>query len=184
MERKFLKGLGVADEAIDKIMAENGKDVEKAKGDYTDVKQRLDDAQKTLKGFEGVDVEKLKSSVEQLTKDLDNKEKDYAAKLDERDFHATLKTVAASLKARNHEVALAALGKDRIETLKASKNREKDIEAAFKALKEDKETAYLFETERPPRVVSSTPGAQTTMDDAKSKANEGLRGLYGKGVES
>lgn len=33
MNREFLKGLeGLTDEAIDKIMAENGKDIQKAQG--------------------------------------------------------------------------------------------------------------------------------------------------------
>jgi hypothetical protein len=32
-----------------------------------------------------------------------------------------------------------------------------------------------------PRVVSSTPGAAKEADDTKSKANEALRGLFGKG---
>ena len=32
MKREFLKELGIEAEAIEKIMAENGKDIEKAKG--------------------------------------------------------------------------------------------------------------------------------------------------------
>lgn len=181
MERKFLKELGIADEAIDKIMAENGRDVEKAKGDLTDVKQRLDDAQKTLRSFEGVNVEELKGKVTQLTKDLDDKDKDYAAKLDDRDFRDTLKSVGTGLKVKNIDAAIAVLGADKVNALKVSKNREKDITEALKAQKEATDTAYLYETERAPRVVSSTSGPAKQTDDAKSKANEGLRSFFGKG---
>ncbi len=182
MERKFLKDLGVADDVIDKIMAEHGKDIEKAKGERDDFEKKYKDTQKVLKAFEGVDVNKLQDEIKKLTDDLKKKDEEYAAQLDERDFQATVKTVAASLKARNHAAVLAVLGDEKINALKASKNRDKDIEAAFKALK-DGEHAYLFETERAPRVMSSTPGPAKDADDAKSKANEGLRGLFGKGSE-
>ena len=181
MERKFLKDLGVADEAIDKIMAEYGKDVEKVKGERDDYKQKYEDTQKALKAFDGIDVKDLQNKVKQLTEDLDKKDKEYAAQLDERDFHATVKSIAASLKARNHNAVLAVLGQEKVDALKASKNREKDIEAAFKALKEDKESAYLFDVERAPRIVGPTSGPAKDTDDTKSKANEALRGLFGKG---
>ena len=36
MKREFLTGLGVTEDVIDKIMAENGKDIEAAKAKYAD----------------------------------------------------------------------------------------------------------------------------------------------------
>lgn len=177
MERKFLKDLGIADEAIDKIMAENGKDVETVKGQRDDYKQKYEDTQKTLKGFEGVDVKDLQGKITQLTNDLTAKDKEY----DEKDFLRTLAQGAKDAKAKNHDAVIAVLGKEKIDTLRSSKNRDKDIDAAFKTLKEDKNNAYLFETVSAPRVVSSTSGPAKAADDAKSKANEGLRGLFGKG---
>ena len=50
MKRDFLKELGIAEEAIDKIMAENGRDIEAAKAkyaDYDDVKGQLETAKAT-----------------------------------------------------------------------------------------------------------------------------------------
>jgi len=44
MKRDFLEGLGVEAEVIDKIMKENGKDIEGAKAkfsDYDDIKKQL-----------------------------------------------------------------------------------------------------------------------------------------------
>lgn len=181
MERKFLKDLGVADEAIDKVMAENGKDVEKVKGELKTTQDTLKTAQDTLKSFEGVDVKDLQGKVKQLTDDLKAKDTDYAAKLDERDFNAALKSAAAKVHARNHDAVVAVLGTDKVNALKASKNREKDIEDALTGLKADKEQAYLFEAERVQRTVGPTPGAVKDDDTAKSKANEGLRALFGKG---
>lgn len=182
MERKFLKDLGVADEVIDKIMAENGRDVEKVKGERDDYKSRLGTAQTALKGFEGVDVNDLKSQIKTLQGDLATKEQEFQGKLDERDFNAALRTAAVTAKARNESAVIAVLGPDKITALKASKNREQDIKAAFDTLKADKENAYLFNADtQPGRAVGPTPGPAKSADDMKSKANEGLRSYFGKG---
>lgn len=48
MKRKFLEDLGLEKEAIDKIMDENGKDVEAAKGDAGQTKEELKQAKEQL----------------------------------------------------------------------------------------------------------------------------------------
>lgn len=70
MKREFLKELGLADEAIDKIMAENGKDIEAQKAlttaeaaKLTTANQTIKDLQETVKKFDGVDIEKLKGDL-------------------------------------------------------------------------------------------------------------------------
>lgn len=45
MKRDFLKELGLEDEAINRIMAENGKDIEGWKTKLTDTEQKLSEAQ-------------------------------------------------------------------------------------------------------------------------------------------
>ena len=49
MEREFLKGLGLEKDAIDKIMAENGKDIELEKGKVKDIQSQLVTANNTIK---------------------------------------------------------------------------------------------------------------------------------------
>ena len=61
-------------------------------------------------------------------------------------------------------------------SLKASKNQEADIKAALEAVKKDND--YLFESVKPPYVVSSTSGAgRSNPDDKKAQANAALRML-------
>ena len=75
MKREFLEGLKLEADVIDKIMAENGKDVnrEKAKfADYDELKAQLEAANKTLDGFKDyeavkADVEKYKAESERIT---------------------------------------------------------------------------------------------------------------------
>ena len=65
MKREFLEGLKLEADVIDKIMAENGKDVNREKAkftDYDEVKAQLEAANKTLEGFK--DYEAVKADVE------------------------------------------------------------------------------------------------------------------------
>lgn len=78
MQRKFLEGLGLEKSIIDKILNENGTDIEKAKErletERDNYKSQLETAQTALKKFEGVNVEELKGEIEKLNGDLAAKE--------------------------------------------------------------------------------------------------------------
>ena len=60
MQRKFLEDLGIEKDAIDKIMTENGNDINKTKekleSERDNYKSQLETAQETLKGFDGIDI--------------------------------------------------------------------------------------------------------------------------------
>ena len=89
MKAEFLQNFKVGDaplpkEAVDAILAENGRDIEAAKkpfADYESIKEQLATAKEGLKGFEGVDVKDLQGQVAKLTKDMADKESEYQAKL-------------------------------------------------------------------------------------------------------
>lgn len=63
MKREFLEGLGLEKDAIDQIMAENGKDITREKNKADSVQSQLDAANQKLTGFEGVDVADLNGKV-------------------------------------------------------------------------------------------------------------------------
>lgn len=69
MKRDFLKGLGIGDEMINMIMAENGKDIEAAKGELETLKQNASAKDTEIEGLKGQitqrdsDIESLKKSV-------------------------------------------------------------------------------------------------------------------------
>jgi hypothetical protein len=73
MKTEFLKELGLSQEVIDKVMAENGKDIaaEQAKtaakvGELGTANQMIKDLQEAAKKFDGVDVGKLKTDLADL----------------------------------------------------------------------------------------------------------------------
>lgn len=176
MQRKFLEDLGLEKETIDKIMDEHGKSVNREKQKAEDYKTQLDNAKNTLKGFDGVDVNDLKNQISTLTTNLANAEADYNKKLADRDFEDKLTAKAKEFKARDLKSIKPFLDLD---GLKSSKNQDDDIKNAFEAIKKD--NAYLFEDETAPKVISYTKGADPSTDDEKTKANNALRSLFGKG---
>lgn len=179
MKRKFLEDLGIEKEAIEKIMAENGADIERAKGDTEALKTQLNETQEKLKGFEGVDVAELKGKITDLTNEIATNKADYEKKIADRDFNDLVKGIASEYKARDIKAVMPFLD---VEALKSSKNQDKDIRAAFDGIV--KEQSYLFESNKKvPYVVSSTPGpiqGGTDPDDKKARANEAFRSLFAR----
>lgn len=179
MKRKFLEDLGIEKEAIEKIMAENGADIERAKGDTEALKTQLNETQEKLKGFEGVDVAELKGKITDLTNEIATNKADYEKRIADRDFNDLVKGIASEYKARDIKAVMPFLD---VEALKSSKNQDKDIRAAFDGIV--KEQSYLFESNKKvPYVVSSTPGPMqggTDPDDKKARANEAFRSLFAR----
>ena len=176
MQRKFLEDLGIEKETIDKIMEEHGKSINREKQKAEDFKTQLDTAKNTLKGFEGVDVNDLQNQISTLTTNLANAEAEYNKKLADRDFEDKLTAKAKEFKARDLKSIKPFLN---IDALKSSKNQDADIKDAFETIKKD--NAYLFEDETAPRVISYTKGVDPSTEDAKTKANNAIRSLFGKG---
>jgi len=146
MERKFLEDLGLDKEAVDKIMAQHGKDIEGHKSaaeaaarDKDTYKEQLGTLSERLKAFDGVDVTELQKQVKNLQDDLAAAEKKHQDELAEMTFNDVLKDAITTAKGKNAKAIMALLDMD---TLKASKNQKEDVAAALKALAES--DAYLF----------------------------------------
>lgn len=122
MQRKFLEDLGLEKDAIDKIMSENGKDIEGARKNEADkfaterttLTGRADDLQKQLDARDAdlkdvqekltaaqADAGKLTDVTDQL-KNLqtkyDTEQKEWAAKQQEQAYEFAVKTQANALK--------------------------------------------------------------------------------------
>lgn len=170
MERKFLEELGLDKEAVDKIMAQHGKDIEAHKAaaesaakDRDTYKNQLEDVSDKLKAFDGVDVSDLQKEIETLKKDMADKEADYQNQIADRDFQALLMAGITEAKGKNPKAIAALLD---IDALKASKNQKEDTAAAIHALAES--DAYLFgDTNTTPATVN-TGGNHTENNDTGS----------------
>lgn len=71
MKREYLKSLELSEEIIDKIMDENGKDVEAVKNkyaDYDNIKVQLKEANKQIENFKNMDIDKIKKAADDWKK--------------------------------------------------------------------------------------------------------------------
>ena len=148
MKRETLEALGLDKETVDKIMAENGNDINKTKekleAERDNYKTQLETTQTALKDFEGVDVKDLQGKVTQLTTDLTAKETEYQTKLADMEFNSKLESLITGSGAKNAKAVKALLD---LESIKSSKNQDTDLQTALEACKKDNE--YLFGKDAP-----------------------------------
>lgn len=154
MEREFLKGLGLEKDAIDKIMAENGKDIELEKGKVKDIQSQLVTANNTIKERDK-QLEKLKNSpdnpetlkqqIQQLQDDNKAKDEAHQKEIKELKVNSALEKALTNAKAKNAKAvqALLDLGDD------VELNEDgtiKGLDEKIKALK--KSDAYMFNDDK------------------------------------
>lgn len=168
MKTEFLKGLGLEQDAIDKIMAENGKDIAaekakttKAEGERDKYKGQLETATEPLEKFKDVDPTAMQGEIDKLNQQLKDKDEEYAAKEADRIFSDTIKEAIKTAGGRNEKAVMAMLD---IDALKGSKNQSEDIKKALETVKES--DAYLFGSDEPfKNPVGATGGSGTGGDN-------------------
>lgn len=185
MKTEFLKNLGITEQSvIDAIMAENGKDVNSAKGDTAKLETQVSDLQSQLNDRDS-QLTELKNSVkdnEKLTNkitELENANKDATAKYESKiaemqKTHATESEVR-NYKAKNVKAVMALLDHGKIDFKDGNLTGIK--EQLDELVKSD---VYLFESvdNKPPvGTVPSNPPANggtaptsTSLADAVAKA--------------
>lgn len=171
MQRKFLEDLGLEKEVVDKIMDENGSDLEKTKAkleaERDNYKSQLKTAQNALKEFEGVDVKDLQEKINTLNDDLKRKDTEYTQKIADMEFNSVLDSAINSSGAKNAKADKALLD---LESLKASKNQADDINKALETVKTEND--YMFESKEPIKNPVKDTGSSTITGITKEAFKE------------
>ena len=151
MKREYLKELGIEEEVINNIMAENGKDVEKAKTELitkeTELKTlqgQLEQANTQIESFKGLDIEGIKKASDDYKKQYEDTKTKAEKDIADIKFNHDLESMARDYKAKNVKTVLALLDR---EALKGSNNRDSELKAAFDGIKTS--DGYLFEDGKP-----------------------------------
>lgn len=176
MKRDFLESLGVASEAIDKIMAENGKDIESAKAkfaDYDDIKKQLEAANATLEKFK--DYDQTKAEVEKFKAELKKSQEESAAKIAAMERSAKVKDYLSGKKFVN-DITRDAIGDKLSEMLGADGSKGKSLDDLFAEITKGKADILKDENAPTPPVVPSMGGSKggKSDDDAQARAVMGL----------
>lgn len=182
MKTEFLKGLGLEQDAIDKIMAENGKDIaaeqaktDKAKSERDNYKTQLDTAKESLAKFDGVNVDEMKGQISKLQADLKAKDDEYSAKEAERAFNDNITAAITAAGGRNPKAIMSLLD---INALKASKDQTADIKNAIDAVK--KSDAYMFGSDEPHKNPTNPTGGNGGGENGSLAAIRAAMGLPAK----
>ena len=164
MKRKFLEDLGLEKEAIDKIMAENGNDVNAAKADYEALKQQLEAANtqvqerdsqlEQLKNATG-DVEAMKQQIATLQAENKTAKEKYEADLKDLKLSAAIKMALGN---SAHDAELVAGLFDKAKLILSEDGQVTGLEDQLKAIK--KEKAFLFKEEKAPQQIKGGKPAE------------------------
>jgi seryl-tRNA synthetase len=123
MERKFLKDLGLADDVIEKVMAENGKDIEglKSAGETSkttiaDLQKQIGDRDKQLDDLKksSGDNEALKKQITDLQTANKQAKTDYDANLKKLTLGGKIDVALMGAKAKNVKAVRALLDESKI----------------------------------------------------------------------
>lgn len=171
---------------FEKAVLENYKTVT----DYDNQAKKLDAANDTIKandtamkdlqdkldGFKDVDVSGLNQRIKDLEAEKANIQKDYDARIADRDFNDLVKESIAAVNGKNPKAITALLD---VDTLKASKNQKEDIATALKALTEKEDSKMLFGEPDPKpagtgNLIGQVRKSEPSADDAAMRAAMGL----------
>jgi len=176
MKTEFLKALGIEDDAIAKIMAENGKDIESTKSKFSDY-----DSLKTQLTERDKDIEALKASkgdTEALNKQITDLQAKYTADTEklakekaDMQFNHLLDGALTGAKAKNPKAVKALLDQEGLKL-----NGEEIVGLKEQLEKIKSENDYLFETgEANPTFTKNTGTGAPALDAlASMKAAMGL----------
>ena len=137
----------------------------------------MKDLQDKLDGFKDVDVSGLNQRIKDLETEKANIQKDYDARIADRDFNDLVKESISAVNGKNAKAITALLD---VETLKTSKNQKEDIAAALKVLTEKEDSKMLFgEPEPKPAGTGNLIGrvngsGVTSTEEAAMRAAMGL----------
>lgn len=211
MKREFLEGLGLEKETVDKIMAENGADLEKEKAKTNAAKADLAEARERITEVQN-ERDQLKASngdVATVQKKLDELQSKYEADIAERDNQLVERdyndAISRAISGKSLKFSSKYAEKAFKDLLKEKKLQLKDgeLEGLDDFIKEQKEAdPDAFAPDKPtPKIVSPTgggsnpPGTHQTIAEqlassiGKAKAESGkaannVISMYKKGDKS
>lgn len=123
MKRKFLEDLGLEKDVIDKIMTENGADIEAEKAKTTeattkleDINKQLETANDTIKDLKksNSDNEELQNKVKTYEDDIKTQKADYEAKIRNLTLDAAIEKALTGAKAKHTDLISTKIDKEKL----------------------------------------------------------------------
>lgn len=179
MKTEFLKSLNLSQEVIDKIMAENGKDIaaEQKKADKIiqerdsyklkaeSLETQVNDANTEIQKFKDMDIDGIKKAADDWKETAEKAKADADKQISQMKFDYALSAALTGAKAKNTKAVKALLDMD---GLKFNDNDGKivGLDEQLAQIKTDND--YLFESDEPaPEFVKGTNGGSGSVGGKK-----------------
>lgn len=179
MKTEFLKSLNLSQEVIDKIMAENGKDiaVEQKKAEKViqerdsyklkaeSLETQVNDANTEIQKFKDMDIDGIKKAADEWKETAEKAKADADKQISQMKFDYALSAALTGAKAKNTKAVKALLDMD---GLKFNDNDGKivGLDEQLAQIKTDND--YLFESDEPaPEFVKGTNGGSGSVGGKK-----------------
>lgn len=179
MKTEFLKSLNLSQEVIDKIMAENGKDIaaEQKKAEKViqerdsyklraeSLETQVNDANTEIQKFKDMDIDGIKKAADDWKETAEKAKADADKQISQMKFDYALSAALTGAKAKNAKAVKALLDMD---GLKFNDNDGKivGLDEQLAQIKADND--YLFESDEPaPEFVKGTNGGSGSVGGKK-----------------
>jgi hypothetical protein len=166
MKREWLKELGLTDEVLDKIMAENGADIEKVKSKVSTLeterdsyKEQLETANKEINSYKEMDVDGIKASVETWKTKYETDTAEMQKKLSAQAYEFALKEYIGGYKFTSDLVKEAVVAQLKQKEFKLEDGKFLGADDYMKQLKEANPTAFADVEDKQPTITLPTGGA-------------------------
>ena len=177
MKTEFLKSLNLSQEVIDKIMAENGKDiaVEQKKAEKViqerdsyklkaeSLETQVNDANTGIQKFKDMDIDGIKKAADEWKETAEKAKADADKQISQMKFDYVLSAALTGAKAKNAKAVKALLDMD---GLKFNDGKIVGLDEQLAQIKADND--YLFESDEPaPEFVKGTNGGSGSVGGKK-----------------
>ena len=177
MKTEFLKSLNLSQEVIDKIMAENGKDiaVEQKKAEKViqerdsyklkaeSLETQVNDANTEIQKFKDMDIDGIKKAADEWKETAEKAKADADKQISQMKFDYALTAALTGAKAKNVKAVKALLD---MEGLKLNDDKIIGLDEQLSQIKADND--YLFESDTPaPTFVKGTNGGSGGISGKK-----------------
>ena len=160
-----------------KTVAEFDKKVEKMQKELDKANERATESEETLKGFEGKDFESITKERDEWKVKYETKIREDAEAKEKAEFDEALESAIKNAQGKNVKSIIANLDLD---SLKASKNRDKDIADAVKHLAESEDTAFLFATDPENNRAKVVTAPMSSGNNAETVTKESIMAIKDK----
>ena len=142
-----------------KTIAEHTRKLEKAEQDRDNYKAQFETAQATLKGFEGVDLNTINQQLADYKKKAEDAERDFQAKIAERDFEDALKAEMENYKFSSNAAKNAVMAQIREKGLKISNGKILGFNDVIEQIKAEDASAFVLDADTNPNPARFTAAA-------------------------